>query len=462
MNSKRWIARRPTLVVFFVTVTTVVTLALWQPPADEKPETLTSREIEEAKPLILDAQATVARQDNEESGADELAPDKRKQNRDDGNSAQEAPGGLANIDAGAGGEEKGEGDGQAVQLTEAQLRDFGIEVAIAGPGTLPLHIERPAEVKFNGDRVVHVVPRVGGIVSEVLVSQGEYVTKGTPMAVLNSRELAEAKALYLADFERRNLASQTFERESRLWEKKISSEKDYLDAKTALAEAEIALRASGQKLMALGFSRQFLDSLIASKDGDADLTRYEIIAPITGNVIERHASLGESAPTDKELFVLADTSEVWVDVTIYPKDLALVRAGQSVNIDFGDGNPITSKIAFVTPEVREETRTGIARVITDSAGGRIRPGMFAKAQVEIGDPTVAVRIPKAAIQSDDEHSAFVFVQKGNKFEPRPVELGAQDRDFVEVKSGLNAGEAYVSKGAFTLKAELSKGSFAEE
>jgi cobalt-zinc-cadmium efflux system membrane fusion protein len=283
----------------------------------------------------------------------------------------------------AGGSEAPEPDAQSeseehheesIKLSALQLQEFGIELVVASQGPIAVQLERPAEIKFDGDRLIHVVPRVDGVVSEVSVTQGQNVSKDAFLAVLNSRELAELKATYLAAFERRNLARETFERENRLWEKKISSEKDYLDAKTSLAEADIALRASGQKLRALGFSQQYVDSLTNSEA--TDLTRYEILAPIAGTVIERHLSLGEAVSADKEVFVIADASAVWVEVTIYPKDMSLVRAGQNVQIDIGDDNPIEGQIAFVTPHVSEETRTATARVVVDSADGRLKPGMF--------------------------------------------------------------------------------------
>lgn len=348
--------------------------------------------------------------------------------------------------------------GESVKLSAVQLQEFGIEVAVASPGPIAVHLERPAEIKFDGDRLIHVVPRVDGVVSEVSVTQGQNVSKDALLAVLNSRELAELKATYLAAFERRNLARETFERENRLWEKKISSEKDYLDAKTSLAEAEIALRASGQKLRALGFPQPYIDSLTNSEA--IDLTRYEVLAPIAGTVIERHLSLGEAVSSDKEVFVIADASAVWVEVTIYPKDMSLVRAGQNVRIDIGDDNPVDGKIAFVTPHVSEETRTATARVVIDSANGRLKPGMFVKASIEVGQETADVRIPKSAIQSY-ENAPVVFVQEGEQFEPRPVRLGRENSQYVEVVSGISAGETYVSEGSFTLKAELEKASFGD-
>jgi cobalt-zinc-cadmium efflux system membrane fusion protein len=170
--------------------------------------------------------------------------------------------------------------------------------------------------------------------------------------------------------------------------------------------------------------------------------------------------LGEAVSTDKEAFVVADTSTVWVEVTIYPQDLPLVRAGQSVVIDAGGEQPIKGKIAFVTPHVREETRTAVARVITDSAGGRLKPGMFVKVQIEVGQEMATVRVPKSAIQNYED-GPVIFVQEGKKFEPRPVKVGRENSQYVEILSGVSAGETYVSEGAFTLKAQLSKASFGD-
>jgi cobalt-zinc-cadmium efflux system membrane fusion protein len=254
-------------------------------------------------------------------------------------------------------------------LSPERLRRLGIEVAVADGGPIALELERPAEVKFDSDRVVHIVPRVAGVVSQVEASQGQLVEKDQLLAVTQSRELAELKSTYLADLERLSLARENFERERRLWEKRISSEKDYLVEKAALAEATIAVTASAQKLRALGFSQHYIDRLRDSET--TELTKYEIRAPIGGTVIERHLSLGEAVSTEKDVFMVAETSSVWVDITVYPEDLPSVSAGQTVRIDLGSGDALEGKIAFVTANVHEETRTAVARVVIDSAEGRL-------------------------------------------------------------------------------------------
>ena len=342
---------------------------------------------------------------------------------------------------------------QSVALNAAQVKDLGIRTATANDGPIAIGIERLAEVKFDNNRVVHVVPRVSGIVREVNVSQGQNVSKNQTLATLDSRELAELKAAYLAAYARRDLARQTFERERRLWEKKVSSEREYLDAKTALVEADITLTVSAQKLRALGLSQRYVESLTDSKD--TDLTSYEVRAPIAGTVTERHVSLGESISSDKNIFVVADTSAVWVDITIYPQDMLVVRAGQNVRIDTGENKPIEAKIAFVTPNVSEVTRTGVARVNIDNADGRVKPGMFIKARIETGQKQARIRIPTSAVQNFAKKSV-VFVKEGGKFEPRPVQLGRNNSEFVEVVSGLSVGETYVAEGAFTVKSLIQK------
>lgn len=459
MSERRKQMRRWLLTVALVGVATaVVAVGLWSSSVRNGTETGGTK----AKTVLESVQSMLSEQVAAESAAktgdgnqEESHPKgEAKHARAEGTAASEADDGKEEAAQGAEGEQHGE----ALQLASSELEKLGIEVALAGQGPIALQLERPAEVKFDSDHVVHVVPRVGGVVSQVDVSQGQNVLEDQVLAVLNSRELAELKAAYLADSERRKLASDNFERERRLWEKKISSEKDYLAAKTALAEADIALIASGQKLRALGFSQQYVESLTNSQD--ANLTSYEIRAPIAGTVIERHISLGEAVSVDKDVFVISETSSVWVDITIYPEDLASVSAGQNVQIDLGDGNPVEGKIAFVTVNVREQTRTAVARVILHSGGGRLKPGLFVKARIEVGEEAVGVRLPKTAIQNFN-NTTIVFVQEGEKFEPRPVKLGRENSQYVQVLSGVSDGEPYVAEGAFTLKALIQKSQMGE-
>ena len=279
------------------------------------------------------------------------------------------------------------------------------------------------------------------------------------MAVLESRDLADAKAEFLASLERFDFAEVFFKREENLWEKKISSEQEYLDARQILVEARINLRSAEQKLHALGFSETYLKQL--PDHPDQSYTRYEIKAPFDGVVIQKHISFGEALGDDAEAFVIADLSSVWVDINIYQKDLVKIHTGQKVVIDIGHGvDSAHSTLSYVGPLVGEETRTALARAVLQNPLGQLRPGMFITARVATDSTEVPLMVPKTALQTL-EGKTVVFVQDEDGFEARPVTIGRDNGLHVVIENGLQSGERYVSKGAFTLKAQLSKGAFGD-
>ena len=145
------------------------------------------------------------------------------------------------------------------------------------------------------------------------------------------------KAAYLEAGARATVAEDTFTREKDLWEKKISPAQDYLTVKQTLAEARIELRAAGHKLAALGVAEAALHHLASQPD--APLTRYEIIAPSAGTVIEKHLTVGELLKDDTETFLVVDLSSVWVHLNVPLSDLPLVHTGQHVTITAGTTMP---------------------------------------------------------------------------------------------------------------------------
>lgn len=357
-------------------------------------------------------------------------------------------------------EEGEEGHGEEiVRLSDAELQEFGITVETAQAGNLNQYIELPGEIILNSDRIAHVVPRVAGIVREVRVTVGDQVKKGQLLAVLESRELANAKASYLAAIERAKLAQANFKREERLWEKKVTSEQEYLDARQTLVEARIAKNSTEQQLQALGFTDEVLKEF--QEHPDATYTRFEIRAPLAGTIIEKHMTLGENVNAEADVFTIADLSTVWVNINIYQKDLVSIRKGQTVGIEIGHGIPsVEGKIAWVGPQVDERTRTAKARIELPNPDGSLRPGLFVTAKVAIGSSSAGLVVAKSALQTF-EGKTVVFVRTAEGFEPKPVELGRQNGTTVEILSGLVPGHTYAAEGSFTLKAQLSKGAFGD-
>ena len=349
---------------------------------------------------------------------------------------------------------------QTVTLSDDDLQDLGLETRSAASGTLEQTRSFPGEVRVNQDRFTHLVPRVKGIVESVSFSEGDNVVAGDVLAVFYSRELADIKSEYLASVERGHLAQSTFAREKRLFEQGISSESEFLDARQTVAEAQIELRSAFQKLLSLGFSESYISEL--SLQEDHALVHYQLIAPMSGMVLERHISQGESVADDTDAFAIADLGDVWIDLDIFQEQLDLVREGQAVKITSTSGNLHASgTIRFVRSTLGEETRTAVARIVLENENRRWRPGMFVNGEVVVEQSEVDVLVEWSAVIADDEHDV-VFVRDGNEFAAREVVLGRSNDTHVEVLSGLSTGDMYLSKGAFTLKAEMGKTALSDD
>ncbi len=262
-----------------------------------------------------------------------------------------------------------------VQLGPDQVKSAGIVINTVGPRRMQTMVELPGEVKADETRVAHVVPRLQGVITEVIKKAGDRVRRGDVMAVLNSRELADAKSEYHAALHHVEFTRVTLEREEALWKKKISAERDYLEAKRAFDEAELTQQLTGQKLRVLGVAAASLPNL--EKEPAESLARYEIRSPLEGTVVERDVTIGEAVTAEKQIFTVADLSAVWVEVSVYAKDLGAVRQGQAALVVSTDlGTEATGRIHFIGRLVGEETRSATARLSLPNGGGQWRPGLF--------------------------------------------------------------------------------------
>lgn len=202
--------------------------------------------------------------------------------------------------------------------------------------------------------------------------------------------------------------------------------------------------------------------LLAIVESNQSLTTYELRAPISGTIIDRQASLGEYASEQKPAFVIADLSTVWVDFSVYRRDLKRVRIGDTINIDAEDGGtPIQSKISYVSPVGSSETQSALARAVVDNSDMRLRPGLFVTGRLLLAPKAVKVAVKSSALQTIENRSA-VFVRVGQTFEKRDVEVGDRDPHYVEITFGLTEGDIYAAKNSFVVKAELAKGEAAHE
>lgn len=202
--------------------------------------------------------------------------------------------------------------------------------------------------------------------------------------------------------------------------------------------------------------------VLAVIESNESLTTYEVTSLIDGTIIEMHMTQGELIGTEAHAFTIANLDMVWAMLSVYQKDINKIRVGQNAKVSVGSvDNDETGRISYLSPIVDEATRTASARVILNNRSGKWRPGMFVTAKVYVSETKVPVVIEKTALQTIDE-KLVVFVKEGEGFIPQSVKVGKANDDNIEILSGLKSGQQYVSKGAFTLKAEVLKESFGGE
>lgn len=197
--------------------------------------------------------------------------------------------------------------------------------------------------------------------------------------------------------------------------------------------------------------------ILALIESNQSLTQYELKASLAGTVIDRQTTLGEYVSEQKPAFVIADLSTVWVDFSVYRRDLTRVHIDDQVFIDPADGGPpIEAKVSYLSPVGSSDTQSAIARAVVTNSGQRLRPGLFITCQLTLSEKKVSVAVKSSALQIW-ENRTVVFVRNGEKFEARDVEIGGRDPQLVEITFGVLEGDVYAAQNSFIIKAELGKG-----
>ena len=202
--------------------------------------------------------------------------------------------------------------------------------------------------------------------------------------------------------------------------------------------------------------------VIATIESNESLVEYKVKSSIKGTILELHMTPGELIGDRIHAVKIADLNSVWAELNIYQKDLLKINIGEKVSVTSpGSDYKFKGRIFYVSPTVNEITRTSIARVNLGNVRGFWKPGLFITGRVQIKEIKVPVAVPRTAIATMDEQSV-VFVQTDKGFILQPVKTGYTNNKYVQIISGLKAGQKYVAENGFVLKSEIEKSSFADE
>ncbi len=333
----------------------------------------------------------------------------------------------------------------------------GRTVVLTGPSTNYVTVEPAApashssartlvaRVAFNDRQVATLGPPVQGRVANVNVVVGDHVDRGAVLLTIHAPDIAAARAQAAQSHTARALAEQNAARAASLVETGAGSQSDRLATQAALLQARSEEARATAALAALGGGR-----------GTGD---YQLVAPMSGIVVERNVSLGTEVHVDQDqpVITIADLSTVWVIADVYEQDLSRVHVGDEAVVDVVafPGRQFQGRITYVGNTVDAQTRVSRARIELPNTDFALRPGMFANVQAR-GIAEGAVEVPLSAVLARRDQY-FVFVRNADgSYTQREVRPGEQRGQHIAILSGLHVGDPVVTEGAILLDAEANE------
>jgi cobalt-zinc-cadmium efflux system membrane fusion protein len=352
-----------------------------------------------------------------------------------------------------------------LSLSSETYEAAGITVARSDLRALVPIIKVTGTLSYDERRMAIATARIGGRITKVVADFGQRVSAGDVLAWIDSPELGAAQADYQRAESMNQLHKAEFERAELLVEGNAISRGELLRREADWRAAQAELKTAEQKLHILGLSQVDIEALSDDRTGMGHV--YPVRAPIHGRVTERTAIPGRVVSADDELFTVAELESLWLFLQVFEKDLPAVREGSGVTLTC-ESHPehrFRGTIDFVGQVLDPHSRTAQARAVIENRERELKPGMFVYASIEgrteDGDVPRRLAVPVNAVASVERRDV-VFVQTAERtFELRPVELGETSGDWVEIRSGLSAGESIAVAGVFTLKSEVLKGGLEE-
>lgn len=344
------------------------------------------------------------------------------------------------------------GESNFVKLTPAAMERSGIRARPATSGTLQEMLRILAQVEFDPNRIAHVSTFVQGQIVDIGPNIGDRVEAKQKLATVQSVGLGQARASLSSARAQLSVAENNFKRQQLLRAEGINSERSLAEAEATLHETRAARDAAQSKLNVLG-------------DGGKSGSKLVLRSPIDGVVHERPAIRGESVAPGDDLFIIADTSRVWILGQIYEQQVASLKVGMTAGLTLAayPGERWEGRVDYIAAALDPKTRTLTVRVEMDNPDGQLRPGLvgtlwLAASPTPADAPTAtSLHLPRDAVQIlHGRPVIFIAADAPGEFQARPVRLGRENGGQVEVLEGLQSDETVVVQGAFILKSELMR------
>lgn len=337
-----------------------------------------------------------------------------------------------------------------LQLTAQQMVEQGIKIATAENGLVENIIQLPGKLAVNTDQQAHISPNFSGHVEQVSVALGQTVQKGQTLAVLSVPELIDQQANLRMAEANLDLARQDYQREQKLWSQGISAKQDFQRAENAYRQAQISVQSAQSRLQALGAN--------SGQNG-----RFIIRAPIAGVISQKDIVVGENVQLADQLFTIEQLKDLWLEFNLAHQYSAQLQTGQNVSFKINGSDQLYSaEVQSLTSQADVQTGRLVVRAKLKQQSAELRPNVMVNVLLADSGTKKALRVQKSAVQSIEGKDSIFIVKSEQKgqvhLKAQALKLGqaSSDGQWLEVLSGLEAGQKYISQGSFLLKSELEK------
>jgi cobalt-zinc-cadmium efflux system membrane fusion protein len=351
--------------------------------------------------------------------------------------------------------EEHEHEGDAIEMTEAMMKDAGITVQPVIMGPMSAAVSAPGRVVPTQEGIAHVGTVVPGRIARLLVSEGSFVGRGTALAEIEAFDIGQFKGEYVTAQANVEQTRAALARQEKLSGEAIGAKRSVEEARSAYAHAVASLRSSESKLRAAGINPASITS------SGAFSSRVTLRSPINGVVARRSAVLGEYIEPNRDVFEILNTSTVWIDAQVNPALVGTLRIGDPAFVRDRTEHRHAGTIRFIAPNVDPESRTITVRTEVVNPDAHLRPESFATVEFERAASGEALVVPDAAIERRGSE-CYVYRQTApGRFERVLVEVGSRGGDRVVITNGLNNGDRIAVTGLFYLKSARQKGELEE-
>lgn len=337
-----------------------------------------------------------------------------------------------------------------VTLTKEQQQNIGLFTV--EPSTYRNVIDTTGIVDYDQNRSSDVLAPFSGPVTKVLVSLGETVKAGQPLATVASPDFAAAVDGYRKALAAASAASKVAATDRDLYAHDAISQRENTQAQSDAVGAESDRNAARAALLALNVDPQLVKDIEQGRPVSSPPA--VIRAPMAGTVVARQITPGQLLQAGSTpCFTVADVSKVWVMAQLFGADIAHVQTGDPAEIDIGTGSkPLAGSVTNVSPQVDPDTRSVAARVVVNNPQDILKKQMYVQVKISSAKPATGLLVPVTAVLRDDENLPFVYVQVADgSFARRPVTLGVRTGDRYLITDGLKAGDKVVSEGGIFVR-----------